>query len=322
MTKSRHSYWIACAFVSLAWGASACGDDKKKDDCPDGAICDDGGSGGTAGSGTAGSGTAGSGTAGSGTAGSGSAGTGSAGTGSAGTGSAGTGSAGTGSAGTGSAAVDKPKADGSELASCDPDAAMACTGELACYDAANATSVGFCTKTCTQDTDCSSLGASFTCSSPTGQAGTQYCRQSCTGEDDTSCPMYMACLPVQGGFRCLYDEKDVGTGTGKAWDECEQSGDCEGELVCYPSGAQGFGGTRYAGACTKACLEDADCDAPSTGNVVPSCGGGGNCVLDCAPAGGGMGAADGGTTCPEGMDCANLGGGRMRCMYVDTTGGV
>jgi len=61
----------------------------------------------------------------------------------------------------------------------------------------------------------------------------------------------------------------------------------------------------------------------TTGSIMATCGGGGNCVLDCGNGGQGGGNVDaGGLQCPDGMTCANLGGGRQRCMYVDATGGI
>lgn len=303
--------------LALALGALACGDDAAKDknvDCPDGGVCADstGGSmldGSTAGSGGANAGNGSS----------------NAGTGAAGNGTAGTGTAGNGTAGTTAPAVGKPATDGTQFAACDPDDDASCGNDLACYTADGATPVGYCTKTCTMDTDCTALGASFSCSSATQAVPTQYCRSTCAGADDDSCPAMMSCLQVTGGFRCLYDTKDLGSGTAAAWHKCEISGDCTGELVCYPEGAATQGGATYAGACTGTCTMDEDCtNVPTTGNVTPTCGGGSNCVLNCGAANpGGAPAPDAGTlVCPDGMECASLGAGRMRCMYIDTTGGI
>jgi hypothetical protein len=222
----------------------------------------------------------------------------------------------------GSTKPEQPKADGTELAACDPLAADSCDGDLICYSAVGATTVGFCTATCTNDDDCTSLGAEFTCSTasggglPGGGGGTQSCRQTCTGEDDKSCPEFMSCMAVQGGFRCLYDEKDVGSGDKKIWEKCEVTGDCSGDLTCYPV----IGSSAYQGFCTQPCTEAADCGTPTSGDVEPHCGSSRVCSLDC-----GSGSPIGDDkACPTGMVCGMIGVGPLaakRCLYEATSSG-
>ncbi|HEX2675973.1 MAG TPA: hypothetical protein VHM19_05020, partial [Polyangiales bacterium] len=298
---------------------AACGSDSKKADCPDGAVCT-AGTGGDATGGGSGSGAGAGGS--SGMTGSGNAGSGGSGSGSnAGSGGS-TGSAGSG--GSGTQAEGKPANDGTKLAACDPRDMMSCGMDLSCYTAGGATQVGFCTTACTMDSDCTALGSAFTCSTTAQQGMMNYCRQTCTGTDDKSCPMYMSCTQVQGGFRCLYDAKDLGSGTGGEWDKCQISGDCTGDLTCTGGRQSQFG--NYFGACTSPCMMDADCkNAPSTGTIKPTCqaagpGGSGHCTLRCTPtlngSGGTGGSGSGGTggsgaaaECPDGMSCAIDGGG-------------
>jgi hypothetical protein len=213
--------------------------------------------------------------------------------------------------GGGSGGGDKPKDDGTQLSTCG--ASNPCEGDLTCYTA-NATSVGYCTTTCTVDDDCKDLsGATYTCSSG-GE-----CRIACDGVDDDSCPADMNCTEVMGGFRCLYDEKDVGDGKAKIFEECTVAGDCSGDLVCYnpiPQGAPLPGGSSYTGHCAQPCAENSECtDEPSSGTAMLGCStSSGACRLTCGGGGGG-----GGGTCPDGMTCVP---GINRCAYADSTGGI
>ncbi len=239
------------------------------------------------------------------------------------------GGAGGGGAGSGSPAPTKPPADGSQLAACDPASSTSCTAPLSCYTANNATPVGFCTKTCTMNSDCTALGSMFTCSTatgvgfPGGGGGTQYCRQACSGLDDTSCPQFMSCKAVQGGYRCLYDQKDVGKGNVAEWKACTGSGDCTGDLICFGGGVltgTGPGGMSYQGFCTQPCKATADCtDTPPTGDVKADCNTAvGECRLNCTRM---LGQTK---KCPDGMTCAAIlgtGGGAMRCVYSATSSG-
>ncbi|MCX4247369.1 hypothetical protein [Paraliomyxa miuraensis] len=72
---------------------------------------------------------------------------------------------------------------------------------------------------------------------------------------------------------------------------------------CYDSAAPEFT------VCTIPCDEDSDCPEPSTGNAEVVCAGQGNdqCLLDCS----------GGATCPDGMECQQVGPGGMfnRCLW-------
>jgi hypothetical protein len=246
-----------------------------------------------------------------------------AGSGAAGTAAAGTGAAGSGTAGTGT--VPRPPSDGNQLSICMVGQDSGCADTLACYTAIGATGVGYCTTTCELDADCTSLGAGYSCSSPSGQSGDRFCRLTCTGEDDTSCPALMSCVDVNGAFRCLYDEKDLGAQDTPVFGACESDGDCTGELGCYEALIFGQGGTEYSGICAAPCENSDECtDMPSSGNITPSCGNGGLCILDCSTIQGpGPVPTDAGQpVCPDGMECANLGAGRGRCLPVAVTGGI
>ena len=74
---------------------------------------------------------------------------------------------------------------------------------------------------------------------------------------------------------------------------CMSDSDCSGELVCYV----------FGGFCTEACADDTDCSGISgatytcfTGGGMG--GGGGACRIEC----------DGGGSCPDGLECVDLGG--------------
>jgi hypothetical protein len=59
--------------------------------------------------------------------------------------------------------------------------------------------------------------------------------------------------------------------------------------------------------CTLPCGQDDQCPVPATGDAVPQCAGQGNdqCVLDCS----------GGATCPDRMECQQVGGMFERCVW-------
>ena len=175
-----------------------------------------------------------------------------------------------------------PARDGNQGALCESD--RDCNMGLACY---TTDEVGFCTASCTDDGGCGALtGATYTCSS-----GRNACRVECGGEDDGDCPAGMECL----GNRCNYPANVLATAG--AFERCESSADCAGDLVC--NAAQGPGPGAGAGFCTQACESSEDCtEAPSSGSIEAGCsmGGTGLCRLDCSD------ADDG---CPDGMVCTN-----------------
>jgi hypothetical protein len=61
--------------------------------------------------------------------------------------------------------------------------------------------------------------------------------------------------------------------------------------------------------CTLPCRQDDECPVPASGDAQPQCAGQTNdqCVLDCS----------GGATCPDGMECQQVGPGGMfeRCLW-------
>lgn len=61
--------------------------------------------------------------------------------------------------------------------------------------------------------------------------------------------------------------------------------------------------------CTLPCAQDDECPTPASGDAQPDCAGQNNdqCVLDCS----------GGATCPDGMECQQVGPGGMfeRCLW-------
>ena len=91
-----------------------------------------------------------------------------------------------------------------ELAPCSSDGD--CDGDLVCYGAflAGSGTSGFCTRSCTGDSDCfDHQGVDFTCGSVGTQTGGQGCRVDCSATGtDGSCPTDMVCAT---GFaeRCM-----------------------------------------------------------------------------------------------------------------------
>jgi hypothetical protein len=158
-----------------------------------------------------------------------------------------------------------------------------------------------------------------------GSTTTGTCRVSCTGVDDTSCPTGLMCIDVgAGSFRCALPGADSGnTGSGgaggifggaggagffggsggrggmmqmpgdtKAFEECTGGGCVEG-LTCSSTFGRGF--------CTQTCQNTSDCtEEPGSGDVTPTCGRNGRCVLECTV------DAD---ECPDDMTCTRPGGG-------------
>lgn len=72
---------------------------------------------------------------------------------------------------------------------------------------------------------------------------------------------------------------------------------------CY-----GFVGPMFS-VCSQMCVDDAECPQPASGDAPAVCAGpgGDECVLDCG----------GGETCPDGMECVQVGAGGMiaRCAW-------
>jgi len=198
---------------------------------------------------------------------------------------------------------------GGQLSYCEGD--MDCDDGLECYGTGN-----YCSATCMEDADCTSLGDNYGCGGLMGGGGfgddggvapMGVCRASCTGTDDTTtCPTGMSCVAAGGfggggggTFRCAYPEGGdtggmMGSGTVQAFGECAGSDECADGLACTAR----RGG---AGFCTQECQDDAECtNTPGSGTVAAACNFGGLCTLDCA---------DDDTGCPTGMTCQMLGGG-------------
>jgi hypothetical protein len=228
----------------------------------------------------------------------------------AGTSTGGAGGAG-GAGGTGG--TQGPPMDGNQLAGCSSQ--TDCNMGTGCYNPAPNSGLGFCSKTCTMDSDCPTGGPAYTCPTATGVSTTRVCVISCTGTSDTSCPSGMSCVQTSAGigpgggtptYRCLYD---LPSGTGAEWDPCTATTECQSGLTCV--GAINFGMTMRHGTCVNSCSMTSDCStAPSSGSVTPSCvtNIGGNpsmiCGLPCT--GNTMG-------CPTGMMCQALGGAGSYC---------
>lgn len=295
---------VDCTCEDGSMSKATCQDDKTLTACDCGDV--DGGtsgSGGSAGSGAAGGGSGGAG------------------------GSGGSGGAG-GSGGTGGAAGSTPppaddggmpptsdggteptpiKTDGSMFALCAD--GTQCGFELDCYG--GATGGGFCTTLCTEDADCESVGADYTCSS------LGMCRQSCTGLDDDSCTNGLQCVMTSGGgggggltFACAHDP-DAGQPAAETFAECM------GDQACGGGGQSCVGDTMTApGFCSGPCMDDTDCADlnAGSGNLEPTCefiAGGfmptAVCALNCD-------GAD--AQCPDGMTCVvSMGPAPSHCSY-------
>jgi hypothetical protein len=165
------------------------------------------------------------------------------------------------------------------------------------------------------------------------------CRVSCTGTDDTSCPTGLMCIDVgAGSFRCaLPGAGDMTGGSGGAgffggtggagffggggsggrggmqtpgdigaYDEC-MGGGCQEGLTCSSSFGRGY--------CTQECQNASDCtDEPGSGDITPTCGRNGRCVLECT-----VGGDD---ECPDDMACNRQGGGGPGGGNDDEDGGA
>jgi hypothetical protein len=219
----------------------------------------------------------------------------------------------------------KPPSDGTQGAACSP--RYPCRSGLSCYLPSGAT-VGLCTIGCTITSACARLpipsgapagsgaqGASYTCSSNSPFV-TGSCRISCSSAGDSSCPTGMSCKQTAAATatsaavnECVYDPKSLGMGDVQLWDKCDTSGDCKGDHVCFGRGTMLIAGTTYTGFCTQACSQSSECTKlPPSGNVTPTCGADGKCMLDCT----------GGGQCPTGMTCISDVGlnGALRCVYT------
>jgi hypothetical protein len=181
-----------------------------------------------------------------------------------------------------------PAMDGNQGALCESE--RDCNMGLACYTTG---SMGYCTASCDDDDACSGLtGATYTCSN-----NSDACRVVCGGDEDGPCPQGMSCIDG----RCNYPDNILATAG--AFERCESSDDCTGELVC--NAAQGPGGGSGGGYCTQPCDASEDCtEAPASGSITPGCrmGGSGLCRLDCS---------DDAEGCPDSMACMN-----NRCRFT------
>jgi hypothetical protein len=202
--------------------------------------------------------------------------------------------------------------DGLRGAGCFDDAD--CKGDdLLCFLPAGlrAGSPGFCTDDCKVDTDCQAIaGMATTC-------GDGQCRVDCSGAKgmgDGACPSNMACLNTAApptslvfpAWHCVYPEGS-GVKTAQAFEKCalaHGSGDCADDLLCVTarSGAASSPDDERASAvslphCTAACKVASDCKSPTGITAAAACDLGA-CQLDCAA---------GGSTCPTGMSCRDVG---------------
>jgi hypothetical protein len=115
---------------------------------------------------------------------------------------------------------------------------------------------------------------------------------------------------------------EPGSSTGPVPPETSSSSDGGGEEPLYPpcmldedpvcprpyEECYDFLAPDYT-ACTSPCEQDDDCPQPATGEASAVCAGQSEdqCVLDCSD----------GVTCPDGMECQEVGGGGMfeRCLW-------
>ncbi len=93
-------------------------------------------------------------------------------------------------------------------------------------------------------------------------------------------------------------------GLGQLYSNCLDSANCPGLDGCATITNQGEV-DPFDGYCTNLCTTDADCFANTGGTAVPQCNDEANpyCELDCS----------GGKTCPGGMECLSLVGGKKLC---------
>lgn len=115
---------------------------------------------------------------------------------------------------------------------------------------------------------------------------------------------------------------DPDSSTGPVSPESSSSSDTGGEAPSYPpcmldgdpvcprpyEECYDFLAPDYT-ACTLPCEQDDECPQPATGEAQAMCAGQNQdqCVLDCSD----------GATCPDGMECQEVGGGGMfeRCLW-------
>jgi hypothetical protein len=202
-----------------------------------------------------------------------------------------------------------PPSDGTPLSTCDVGDAASCGDGLTCYN--SGAGPGYCTPECAAPTDCDGMGDNVGCSQGA-------CRYTCTGVEDTSCPMFMECIEaVPGTFRCNYPE-DVNTppppaGDGTLYSVCTETSDCMEGLRC-----------NAYDHCTHDCMEASECEPATTGDLDPTCSPntsvmgqeivGSGCRFTCDV----LADPD---VCPEGLSCTpSFGGGR--CSAASGGGGL
>jgi hypothetical protein len=88
-----------------------------------------------------------------------------------------------------------------------------------------------------------------------------------------------------------------GTTAGELHSKCYSDQECEGEMVCHRSGSPL--GVNNPGYCTETCFSPMyDCPDPENATARGECGTMGRCYMNCSRAG---------STCPEGMQCDQVG---------------
>jgi hypothetical protein len=114
----------------------------------------------------------------------------------------------------------------------------------------------------------------------------------------------------QGTLSCVACAIDVSTcsnfpqpGAGQLYSHCLTADNCPGLDGCVTVSMDG--GDPYDGFCTNFCSGDSQCFANTGGTAVPQCNSEASpyCELDCS----------GGKTCPGGMECIPLVGGKQLC---------
>jgi hypothetical protein len=206
------------------------------------------------------------------------------------------------------------RTDGTQGAACT--AHIGCADGLSCYVPTNA-AVGICTASCTlAGGDCAMLqGAVYSCNGA-GAFGPGACMIKCSGPNDPTCPDNMVCEQISAAagalpavHECAYETTRVGHGDVALWQKCDTAGDCMGDQRCFGRGTMMIAGTTYTGFCTQSCQQNSDCtQQPPNGDIDPTCGDDGKCMLDCAA----------GATCPSDMTCISdvTIGGAQRCVYT------
>lgn len=184
---------------------------------------------------------------------------------------------------------------------------------------------GYCTKTCTSDTDCSA-GSRCVASS----SGPSMCLRTCSSSGDCRGAGY-ACVNPDGGTTSVCDA--YGGGTGGIGDPCQSTADCAGGTSAQcATGTSGFPG----GYCTVSCESGGKCPTASTclplGANGPSvcqkncsadsdcrtgygCQDAGSGVKTCSPGGQSGGTSSTGSTCTQDTQCK-----RYTCRDEASTG--